>query len=102
MIEIALRNTTLTHIVRCQELSRELVYEKRRVVHTNRKLEQCTSTCAELRESLALAQDTVSMLNGHRSHQRQTPDCALIKCGQQPLKKSAQWLWCTFNIAVTR
>lgn len=34
--------------------------EKRRVVHTTRKLEQCSSTCAELRESLTLAQDTVS------------------------------------------
>lgn len=34
--------------------------EKRRVVHTTRKLEQCSNTCAELRESLTLAQDTVS------------------------------------------
>lgn len=46
--------------IRYQELSRELVAEKRRVVHTTRKLEQCSNTCAELRESLTLAQDTVS------------------------------------------
>lgn len=29
-------------------------------MHTTRKLEQCSNTCAELRESLTLAQDTVS------------------------------------------
>lgn len=44
-----------------QELSRELADEKRRVAHTSRKLEQTNSTCTELRETLALAQDTVRM-----------------------------------------
>lgn len=43
-----------------QELSRELAAEKRRAAHTSRKLEQSNLTCTELRESLALAQDTVS------------------------------------------
>lgn len=42
-----------------QELSRELAAEKKRGAHTNRKLEQSNLTSAELRESLALAQDTV-------------------------------------------
>lgn len=44
---------------RPQELSRELAEEKRRVAHAARKLEQSNMTCNELRESLALAQDTV-------------------------------------------
>ena len=47
-----------------QELSRELAAEKRRAAHTSRKLEQSNITCTELRESLALAQDTVSEVWG--------------------------------------
>lgn len=42
-----------------QALCRELGEERMRATSTSRKLEQCRSTCAELRESLALAQDTV-------------------------------------------
>lgn len=45
-----------------QELSQELAAEKRRVAHSTRKLEQNRITCTELRESLALAQDTVRQL----------------------------------------
>ncbi|CAM9360101.1 unnamed protein product [Ectocarpus sp. 8 AP-2014] len=48
-----------------EELSQELAAEKRRVAHSTRKLEQSHITCTELRESLALAQDTVVKLREH-------------------------------------
>ncbi|CAM9115742.1 unnamed protein product [Pylaiella littoralis] len=48
-----------------EELSQELAAEKRRGAHTNRKLEQSNMTSTELRESLALAQDTVMKLREH-------------------------------------
>eukprot|EP00903_Cladosiphon_okamuranus_P011979 g11250.t1 len=48
-----------------EELSRALANEKRRAAHTARKLEQSSITCTELRESLALAQDTVIKLREH-------------------------------------
>eukprot|EP00752_Nemacystus_decipiens_P005007 g4552.t1 len=51
--------------VQNEELSHELAAEKRRAAHISGKLEQSNITCTELRESLALAQDTVMKLREH-------------------------------------